>query len=117
MFAVTIEVTWPGVVAGLTALTLLTALLSKAFRSNVGHRIAEAVFAPVLYELRTNDGGSLKDHIMRRFDSIEDEMSVGRIDRSDLHHQLDTLESKFDAEIARTRHAVNGEIDDREDAV
>lgn len=101
-FAAVIEITWPGVVAVLTAATLALAMARKAWQSNVGRRISEAVFAPVLYELRTNDGGSLKDHIMRRFDDIEAEQAVGKQDREDIRREMTAMRGRFDTEIAHT---------------
>lgn len=107
ILAATIEITWPGVVVVLTAVTLVVAMLRMTFRSGVGHRVSEAIFAPILYELRTNDGGSLKDHVMKRFDGIEDRLDGGDADRAELHR-------KFDAEIARVK-GVEREARNRED--
>ncbi len=114
------ELTWPGIVVVLTALGLIWAAIAKVWRSDFGHRLGQAVFAPILYELRTNDGGSLKDHIMRRFDDVEDQLETGGNERAILRREAERtverihlLERSFDTDIARTGRASEGEIDDR----
>lgn len=70
---------------------------------------------PVLYELRSNGGGSFRDQIMRqlrelqiRHDRVSLFMDESTMDRRDLRRL-------YERDIARTEAAKQGHVDDRED--
>lgn len=107
MLAAVFEVTWQGIAVVLGVLFMVGGGVNRWFKSAIGKRVGEAIFSPVLYELRTNDGGSLKDHVMQRFDSLEVRQDDADYDRAEIHRKLD-------AEIARVKQVEQAVID-RED--
>lgn len=70
---------------------------------------------PVLYELRANGGGSFRDQIMHQLRDLQlrhDRVSLF-MDESTMDRQ--ELRRMYEDDIARTRAAQQGHIDDRED--
>jgi len=103
-------ITDAGVVAG--AVLAVIAVLTAGVRSPVGkwvvqnirddldrHRrteirevLDEAIpchMRPILYELQTNSGGSMKDHVMARFDRLERAQDEAAEDRQSIRRQLE----------------------------
>lgn len=84
----------------------------------VARRLSELLpehLDPILYELRTNGGGSFRDQVLqnlrdlaRRHDRMALFMDESTMDR----HELRRL---FEAEIRRSALAREGEVDDREE--
>lgn len=76
--------------------------------------VLPAHLQPVLHELRANGGGSFRDDVMRRLNGI-----MRRMDRFALFMDESTMDRKdlrdmFEHEIARSRHAKHGDVDDRD---
>lgn len=69
----------------------------------------------VLYELRDNGGGSFKDYTKREFGKIQEFQVASIEDRRALHEENDRLRRQFEQEIARTKLASTGTVDDRDD--
>ena len=75
----------------------------------------------VLYELSDNSGGSFKDwvkaefHVINeKFDAVQEFQEGSAADRQLLHRENQALDQKFTEEIARTKLAERGVVDDRD---
>lgn len=101
------------------ALVIAAIAAAAAVIGKFGHRClcfvrkVDAKVDKVLYELSDNGGGSFKDWVKGEFAQIKEFQDESRADRCLLHEQNVALNDKFDNEIARTKLAEDGVIDDR----